>query len=136
MLKAVIIDGNATSRGLLQTILVNNGWDVVGHTNTAVKGMQLVQKFQPQFVCIDLQQVNDDPDMIEIIRHEWPKTLIFVISSAIDADTAKNIIGRGAHGFFLKPFNQATVANTVRSAVLRLVNSQQSNGDAAKPASS
>jgi two-component system chemotaxis response regulator CheY len=136
MLKAVIIDGNATSRGLLQTILANNGWEVVGHTNTAVKGMQLVQKFQPQFVCIDLQQVYDEADMLEIIRHEWPKTLIFVTSSAIDADTAKSLITRGAHGFFLKPFNQATVANTVRSAVLRLVKNQQSDGNPTELSSS
>ena len=46
MLKAVIIDENATTRGLLQTILMNNGWEVVGHTNSNAKGMMLVQKFQ------------------------------------------------------------------------------------------
>jgi two-component system, chemotaxis family, chemotaxis protein CheY len=125
MLKAVIIDTNATSRGLLQTILLNNGWEVVGHTNTNTKGIQLMQKFQPHFVCLDIQQLEDDIDIMEAIRSEWPKTLVFVTSSAIDSNAAQNIVAKGVHGFFLKPFNQVTVANTIKSAVLRLVKSQQ-----------
>lgn len=125
MLKAIIIDESATTRGLLQTILINNGWEVVGHTNTNAKGLMLVQKHQPHFVCIDLQQLNDETSILDTLKSEWPKTLIFVTSSAIDAATAQNIIARGAHGFFLKPFNQATVANTIKNAVLRLVKSQQ-----------
>ena len=125
MLKAVIIDSNATSRGLLQTILLNNGWEVVGHTNTNAKGIQLMQRFQPHFVCLDIQQLEDEIDIMEAIRSEWPKTLVFVTSSAIDGATAQNIVAKGVHGFFLKPFNQVTVANTIKSAVLRLVKSQQ-----------
>ena len=125
MLKAVIIDENATSRGLLQTILVNNGWDVVGHTNSNLKGVQMVQKFQPHFVCIDIAQIEGETDVLQTIRSEMPKTLIFVISSAIDAATVQSALARGVHGFFLKPFNQATVANTIKSAVLRMVKSQQ-----------
>ena len=125
MLKAVIIDESATTRGLLQTILMNNGWEVVGHTNTNAKGLMLVQKHQPHFVCIDLQQLNDETSILDTLRSEWPKTLIFVTSSAIDAATAQNIVARGVHGFFLKPFNQATVANTIKNAVLRLVRGQQ-----------
>ena len=125
MLKAVIIDESATTRGLLQTILVNNGWEVVAHTNTNAKGLLLLQKHQPHFVCIDLNQINDADNILEEIRREWPKTLIFVTSSAIDAATAQDIVARGAHGFFIKPFKQATVANTIRNAVLRLVKSQQ-----------
>ncbi|MBS1170990.1 MAG: response regulator [Burkholderiaceae bacterium] len=125
MLKAVIIDENATTRGLLQTILTNNGWEVVGHTNNNAKGMMMVQKFQPHFVCIDIAQIDDELDILNAIRTEWPKTLIFLISSALDAATVQQAVSRGAHGFFLKPFNQATVANTIRSAVLRLVKGQQ-----------
>ena len=126
MLKAVIIDSNAITRGLLQTILANNGWDVVGHTNTNAKGLQLLQKFQPHFVCIDMNQIDDGTNVLEAIKSEWPKTLIFLMSSAIDAATVQSALARGVHGFFLKPFNQATVATTIRNAVLRLVKQQQS----------
>ncbi len=129
MLKSVIIDNNATSRGLLQTILTNNGWDVVGQANTNAKGLMLMQKFQPHFVCVDLQHLDDEVNILDAIRTEWPKVLIFVTSSAIDAATAQDIVARGVHGFFLKPFNQVTVANTIKSAVLRLVRSQQAKTD-------
>lgn len=127
MLKTIIIDSNATSRGLLQTILANNGWEVVGHTNTNNKGLLLIKQFQPHFVCIDSQQINDETAILEIIRKEWPKTLIFLTTSAIDKDTAEGAMARGVHGFFIKPFNQITVAATVRNAVLRLVKNQQVN---------
>ena len=127
MLKAVIIDESATTRGLLQTILANNGWEVAGHTNTGEKGLLLLEKFQPHFVCLDQQQARPQEGLLETIRTKHPKTLIFIISSALDASTAQGLIARGAHGFFLKPFNQATVANTIRSSVLRLVRSQSSN---------
>ena len=125
MLKAVIIDESATTRGLLQTILMNNGWEVVGHTNTNAKGLMLVQKHQPHFVCIDQKQLNDESSILDTLKSQWPKTLIFVTSSAIDGATAQSIVARGVHGFFLKPFNQATVANTIKNAVLRLVRGQQ-----------
>lgn len=125
MLKAVIIDNSATTRGLLQTILMNNGWEVTGHTNSNDKGLLLIQKFQPHFVCIDLQELNADNSILPILKSEWPKTLIFVTSSAIDGPTAQDIVARGVHGFFLKPFNQATVANTIKNAVLRMIKSQQ-----------
>lgn len=126
MLKAVIIDGNATSRGLLQTILVNNGWEVSGHTNTNAKGLLLVQKFQPHFVCIDAQQIDDgETPILESIKADWPKTLIFLMASAVDAQTVQSAMARGVHGFFVKPFNQANVANTIRNAVLRVVKQQQ-----------
>ena len=125
MLKAVIIDSSATTRGLLQTILMNNGWEVSGHTNSNEKGLLLIQKFQPHFVCIDLQELNANNSILSTLKSEWPKTLVFVTSSAIDGPTAQDIISRGVHGFFLKPFNQATVANTIKNAVLRMVKNQQ-----------
>ena len=125
MLKAVIIDESATTRGLLQTILHNNGWEVAGHTNSNAKALLLVEKHQPHFVCVDLALLNDETSILDNIKDTWPKTLIFVTSSAIDAATAQNIVARGVHGFFLKPFNQVTVANTIKNAVLRLVKSQQ-----------
>ena len=124
MLKAVIIDQNASSRGLLQTILTNNGWEVVGHTNTNSKGLLLMQQHQPQFVCIDMQNASDD-GIVESIRQDWPKALIFMTTSAIDKEAAEKAMAKGVHGFFIKPYNQATVAATVRNAVLRLVKSQQ-----------
>jgi len=125
MLKSVIIDSSAITRGLLQTILMNNGWEVVGHTNSNDKALLLIQKFQPHFVCIDLEELNADNSILDTIKSDWPKTLIFATSSAIDGATAQNIVARGVHGFFLKPFNQATVANTIKNAVIRMVKSQQ-----------
>ncbi len=38
MLKAVIVDSNAISRGLLNTVLMDGGYEVVGQTHTGLRG--------------------------------------------------------------------------------------------------
>jgi len=130
MLKAVIIDSSATARGLLQTILTNNGWEVAGQTNTNAKGLLLLQKFNPQFACIDLEQVEDkELDILDEIKKNHPKTLVFLMASEVNAETVQKVASRGVNGFFVKPFNQATVAATIRNAVLRFVKQQSKTPD-------
>ena len=59
MLKAVIVDASAVARGLLNTVLTEGSYDVVGMTHTAPLGYLMVQKHQPHVFCIALDQVED-----------------------------------------------------------------------------
>ena len=52
MLKAVIIDSSAVARGLLNTVLLDGGYDVVGQTHTCAGGLTLLIKHNPHIVCI------------------------------------------------------------------------------------
>ena len=125
MLKAVLVDGNAISRGLLNTVLTDGGYDVMGHTHTSDKGYSMVQKFQPHLICIALEQVEDGQDVVEQIRANYPKTLIFMVSGAIDAVILQKALARGVSGFIVKPFNADAVLKTIRNTVLAMVKKQQ-----------
>ncbi len=125
MLKAVLVDGNAMSRGLLNTVLTDGGYDVVGNTHTSDKGYLMVQKYQPHLVCIALDQVEDGQDVVEQIRANYPKTLVFLVSGALDATILQKALGRGVSGFIVKPFNADTVLKTIRNTVLAMVKKQQ-----------
>ena len=125
MLKAVLVDGSAISRGLLNTVLTDGGYDVVGHTHTSDKGYSMVQKFQPHLICIALEQVEDGQDVVEQIRANFPKTLIFMVSGAIDAVILQKALARGVSGFIVKPFNADAVLKTIRNTVLAMVKKQQ-----------
>ena len=125
MLKAVLVDASAISRGLLATVLTDGGYDVAGHTHTSDKGYLMVQKFQPHVFCIDLEQVEDGQNVVEQIRTNYPKTLIFMVSGALDAPTIQKAMARGVHGFIVKPFKGDTVLNTIRNAVLAMIKKQQ-----------
>ncbi|MFL6657633.1 MAG: ANTAR domain-containing response regulator [Massilia sp.] len=125
MLKAVLVDSSAISRGLLNTVLTDGGYDVVGHTHTSDKGYLLIQKFQPHVFCIALEQVEDGQNIVEQVRANFPKTLIFMVSGEMDAATIQKALARGVHGFIVKPFKGDAVLNTIRNAVLAMIKKQQ-----------
>jgi two-component system chemotaxis response regulator CheY len=125
MLKTVIIDASALSRDLLNTVLTEGGYGVVGQTHTSSQGLALVQKFHPHFVCIALDQVEDGDKVVEQIRATLPKTIIFMVSGAIDAPTLQAALERGVQGFIVKPFKADAVLKTIRNTVLAMIKKQQ-----------
>ena len=125
MLNAVIVDASAISRGLLNTVLTEGSYNVVGTTHTAALGYLMVQKFQPHVFCIALEQVDDGSDVVEQIRANYPKTLIFMMSGALDAAMLQKAMARGVSGFIVKPFNADKVLRTIRATVIAMIKKQQ-----------
>lgn len=125
MLKAVLVDASALSRGLLATVLSEGGYNVVAQTHTAPQAYALVQKFQPHIICIALEQVEDGNNIVEQIRENYPKTLVFMVSGAIDAAILQKALARGVSGFIVKPFKADAVLKTIRNTVLAMIKKQQ-----------
>ena len=125
MLTAVIVDANALSRGLMNTVLTEGRYKVVGATPSAPLGYLMVQKFRPHVLCIALEQAEDGNDIVEQVRANYPKTLIFMMSGALDAPTLQKAMARGVSGFIVKPFNADKVLRTIRATVIALVKKQQ-----------
>ena len=125
MLKALIVDGSALSRGLLNTVLVDGGYDVVAQTHTGLLGYTQAMKHRPQIVCIAREQVEDGSRVVEELRSHLPKTMIFMVSGTLDAPTIQGASARGVHGFVVKPFKADTVLKTIRNTVIALVKKQQ-----------
>ncbi len=124
MLKAIIIDQSAISRDLLNAILLNENYEIVGHSGTANQGLALAIKHKPQIVCADMDVINTG-NFLPSLREALPKSLIFMVSSEVKADTLKDAIARGVHGVIIKPFNSVKVASTIKNAVLAYVKRQQ-----------
>jgi len=127
MLKAVIVDANAISRGLLNTVLTDGGYNVVGKTHTPAQGYALLQKYEPQIFCVAREQVEDGSNVVEQIRESHPKTLIFMMSGAMDANIMQAALARGVQGFIVKPFKADAVLKTIRNTVIAMIKKQQSN---------
>lgn len=125
MLKAVIIDSSAVARGLLNTVLLDGGYDVVGQSHTCASGMALLLKHQPHIVCIAREQIEVDTGVVREIKSSWPKTLIFMVSSEFDAATIQSAHAMGVNGFIVKPFKADTVLNTIRNTVIAMVKRQR-----------
>ena len=131
MLKAVIVDGNAVSRSMLGTVLADGSYEVVGATHTSALGYGLAIKHRPHVICIAREQVEDGNNVVEQLRAELPKTLVFLVSGTLDAQAVQSAAARGVHGFIVKPFKADTVLKTIRNTVIAFVKKQQAS--AAKP---
>jgi two-component system chemotaxis response regulator CheY len=125
MLKAIIIDGSAVARGLLNTVLLDGGYDVVGQAHTCAAGTALLIRFNPQIVCINRDQLEQDVPGVAAMRRQWPKALIFMVSSEFDTATVQKAHAMGINGFIVKPFNAGTVLKTIRNTVIAMVKRQQ-----------
>jgi len=121
MLKAIIVDSNAVTRGLLNTVLTDGGYNVVGQTHTSTLGYALARKHHPHFICMAREQVEDGENVVEQLREHLPKTLVFMVSGMLDAPTIQGALARGVHGFIVKPFKADTVLRTIRNTVLAIV---------------
>lgn len=136
MLKAVILDANAVARNLLTSVLNNGGHEVVGDANLAPASLARVIKLKPQIICIDIGEANEEGMLlIDQLRADLPKSLVFMVSATIDAPTLQAAHRRGVHGFIVKPFNSVAVLASIRNTILRIARQQKAAAQPAVPES-
>lgn len=127
MIKVVVIDGNAISRNLLTTLLVNGGYDVVGDGNISPATLATLSKLKPQVVCIDLGEAG--LKLLDAVREAMPRSLVFLVSAKMDADTVQAAAQRQVSGFIVKPFKGDTVLKTIRNAIIKLARQHRTSGE-------
>ncbi|MFZ6708511.1 ANTAR domain-containing response regulator [Undibacterium sp. TC9W] len=134
MLKAVILDANAVARNLLSSVLLNGGHDVVGDANLAPASLARVIKLKPQIVCVDIGETDEEGlALLDKIRADLPKALLFLVSSKIDATVLQAAQERGVHGFIVKPFNSVAVLTSIRNTIIRIAKQQRAGAAEAAP---
>src|SRR5471030_2209757 len=71
------------------------------------------------------EQIETSEGVVREIKTNWPKTLIFMVSSEFDAATVQAGHAMGVNGFIVKPFKADTVLNTIRNTVIAMVKRQR-----------
>jgi two-component system chemotaxis response regulator CheY len=121
MLKAYILDNQAVARNLLGTVLMNGGHEVIGDGNHSAQNLAKMVKLQPQIVCVDIGEADKEGlSILENLRAQLPKALIFLVSAKLDAETISTAQSMGVVGFIVKPFNSTAVLMSIRNAILRI----------------
>lgn len=132
MLKAIILDNQAVARDLLASVLNNGGHEVVGGSNTSLSNLARLVKLQPQIICVDIGETNGDGmELLDSLRKELPKALIFWVSAKIDADTIQRVQQHGVSGFIVKPFNAIAVLTSIRNTIIRIATKQRAKANQA-----
>lgn len=121
MLRVVILDNNAISRGLLKTVLTNGGHEVVGDANNSPASIARIAKLHPQIVCLDLEsQEHAGMELLDTLKESLPRAMIFIVSGKLLPSTLQDAMSRGVHGFIVKPFNSIAVLDTIRNAIIKI----------------
>ncbi len=134
MLKAIILDNQAVARDLLASVLTNGGHEVVGGSNTNLANLARLIKLQPQIVCVDIGEATPEGLLvIETLRKEFPRSLLFLVSAQLDAAIIQAAQERGVSGFIVKPFNSGAVLSAIRNTVIRIAQQQKQKNEPAEP---
>lgn len=107
--RVLLIDDNADHlRGVKELISLETNYDIVGTTTSANMGINLVKKYQPDLVLMDINMPEKDGlQAIQEIEKLELSTRIIALSGYDDADLIFRAMKIGAKGYVLKTMASA-----------------------------
>lgn len=116
--RIVIVEDNEVSRTLLRTLLRNAGYEVIGEARDGLSGLELVDRLQPDLVCLDVIMPKlDGMKVLAKLRRETPDIPVLMITGHADREAVENMIKEGASGIVVKPFNAKKVLEAVERSL-------------------
>ncbi|KIL40833.1 histidine kinase [Gordoniibacillus kamchatkensis] len=117
----VIVDDDAASRRMLQTILENAGLgEVIGTAKSGSEGAELILKVRPDVVLIDLLMPDQDGiETIGVLKAQGYTGKFVMISQVVNKEMVGQAYQMGIEFFIHKPINKVEV-----EAVLERVSGQ------------
>lgn len=103
-LRVVLIDDNANHlRGIKELINLESSYDVVGTTTSANLGINLIKKYHPDVVLMDINMPEKDGlQAIQTINKLNLQTKVIALSGYDDSDLIYRAMKLGARGYVLK----------------------------------
>lgn len=103
-LRVLLIDDNANHlRGIKELINLESSYDVVGTTTSANLGINLIKKYHPDVVLMDINMPEKDGlQTIQTVTKLNLSTKIIALSGYDDSDLIYRAMKLGARGYVLK----------------------------------
>ena len=115
-LRVVIIDDYDMSRTLLGIILRGGQFEVVGEASDGQAGVEVCLRLKPDLVLLDVvMPIMNGLEVLEAIHQQLPETLVLMVSGS-DDEVVRQAMEKGAVGHIVKPFNTASVLETLNQA--------------------
>lgn len=107
--RVLLIDDNADHlKGIKELINIETSYDVVGTTTSANMGINLIKKYQPDLVLMDINMPEKDGlQAIQEIEKLELGTKVVALSGYDDADLIFRAMKIGAKGYVLKTMASA-----------------------------
>jgi len=122
----LIVEDDPGFAGYLKRLLHRKDLRVI----TADGGQQAIQCLQENRVELVLQDIGlpdiDGYQVMDLIRQEYPATLVIVMTGDITVESALKALRKGAYDYLRKPFESTELLNTIDNALDRIRLVQQS----------
>ncbi|QJQ06844.1 response regulator transcription factor [Undibacterium piscinae] len=116
-IRVVIVDDYDMTRTLLKIILRGEQFDVIGEATDGQSGVEMCLKLKPDIILLDvIMPIMNGIDALEKIRAHLPQTLVMMVTGNDDESVVNEAIKKGASGYIVKPFNTASVIETMNQA--------------------
>lgn len=130
----LIVDDNDMMRTLLRGILRSEDFDVVGEGRNGQRAIELVGRFKPEVVCLDVMMPEmDGLAALKVIHEKFPTVKVIMITSNASAENVQSAVANGASGFIVKPFNAAKVLDNLRRITNKPAKPKASSKAASSP---
>ena len=113
--RILLVDDNSEHlRGIKELITLETNYDVVGTTTSASVGINLVKKYRPEIVIMDVNLPEKDGlQAIQEIEKLGLDTKVLVLSGYDDSDLIFRAMKIGARGYVLKTMSSAQLVYAI-----------------------
>jgi PAS domain S-box-containing protein len=116
----LIVEDDPGFAGYLKRLLRRKDLRII----TANGGQQAIQCLQTNPVELVLQDIGlpdiDGYQVMDLIRQEYPATLVIVMTGEISVESALKALRKGAYDYLRKPFESTELLNTIDNALDRI----------------
>jgi two-component system response regulator HydG len=117
MKKILIIDDEVNVAILLSKFLTRNGFDVTT-ASSGNSGIEHLKKEEFDLVLCDYRlEDTDGREMLRLIKTQYPKTGVIIITGYSDIKMAVELIKMGAYDYISKPLYPDEILNTITKAI-------------------
>jgi YesN/AraC family two-component response regulator len=112
--KIVIVDDSDFSRSVINKMLTEEGFQVVGEAASAEAALPLIKDKKPDIVIADIVMPNvSGIELAEKIGQSFPDVAVIMVSSLSQEHVVLDAIGAGASDFIAKPIQKQQLIDSV-----------------------
>ncbi len=118
MARILVVDDNLLIRTLLREILSTGGHEVLAEAANGEEAIAQAAAGRPELITLDLVMPGRDGlQILTELRRLDPRVLVIVCSAWLTKPRVTAALRLGASGFLAKPFDRATLLETVDQAL-------------------
>jgi two-component system, NarL family, nitrate/nitrite response regulator NarL len=111
---AVVDDHPIVLRGIIESLLEEPDFDVVGEGRTAEDAVRIAREAQPHFIVLDVNMPGSGVEAAAKIRSENPSLIIVMFSFRQDLEIVRASLQAGASGYLIKGVSGAIMISVIR----------------------